>query len=78
LLIRQLSLPSKTSDAELGLAAEQRLGWKNQGITQLLQRAEVCSGMVKLSPREALELVQKLEQHIARLSLRAPYRWEKN
>ncbi len=78
LLVRQLGLPSKTPDAELGQAAEQRLGWKNQGITDLLQRAEACSRMDKLSPREALGLVQKLEQQTARLSPRAPSGREKN
>jgi hypothetical protein len=78
LLVRQLGLPAKTPDAELGQATEQRLGWKNQGITDLFQRAEACSRMDKLSPREALGLVQKLEQLTARLSLRAPSSREKN
>lgn len=78
LLLRQLALPSKTPDAEVGEAAEQRLGWKNQGIADLLVRAEASSHLTKLSPRTALDLVQKLEQQTARLSLRAPSLREKN
>ncbi len=77
LLLRQLSLPSQTPDAELARAAEQRLGWKNEGIADLLARAEASSHLAKLSPRTALDLVQKLEQHTSRLSLRAPSRREK-
>lgn len=78
LLSRQLALPSNSSDAELGQAAEQRLGWKDQGVTELLQRAESASRLPKLSPREAMNLVQKLERFTGLLSLRAPYRLERN
>jgi len=78
LLSRQLAMPSNSSDAELGQAAEQRLGWKDQGITELLQRAESSSRLVKLSPRKGLDLVQKLERFTGLLSLRAPYRLERN
>jgi hypothetical protein len=78
LLSRQLALPSNSPDAELGQAAEQRLGWKDQGITELLQRAESSSRLPKLPPREALDLVQKLERFAGLLSLRAPYRLERN
>jgi uncharacterized protein DUF4350 len=78
LLLRQLALPSKTPDGELGHAAEQRLGWKDQGIAELLVRAEASGHLTKLSPRTALDLVQKLDQQTARLTLRAPSRREKN
>lgn len=78
LLTRQLGLPSKTPDDELGRAAEQRLGWKDQGIADLLQRAEASTRNVKLSPRAALDLVQKLERLTARLSPRAASGREKN
>ena len=77
LLTRQLSLPSGTPDSELALAAEQRLGWKDSGLAELLRRAETSSSMPKLKPREALEIVRQLEQQAARLDVRAQYRQEK-
>ncbi len=78
LLTRQLGFPSNTPAAELATSAEQRLGWKDAGLAELLGRAEASCRMPKLSPRVALDLVQKLEQHSARLSIRTPLRKEKN
>ena len=77
LLTRQLSLSANTPDAELGVAAEQRLGWKDSGLAEVLQRAGTSSRLVKLSAREALDQVQKLEQHAAKLSVRRQIRQEK-
>jgi len=77
LLTRQLGLAAKTPDAQLAQAAEQRLGWKDSGLANLLGRAEASSRMEKLSPRHALDLVQNLERHAARLSVRPGIRWEK-
>ena len=77
LLARQLSLPSTTPDEELGRAAEQRLGWKDSGVGELLRRAAASAFAPKLHPREALEIVQKLEIQAARLVVRAPNRKEK-
>ena len=77
LLTRQLSLPSETPNAELAVAAEQRLGWKDSGLGELLRRAETSSYMTKLKPREGLELVRQLEQQASRLEVRAQYRQEK-
>jgi hypothetical protein len=70
LLTRQLSLPSNTPDFELGPAAEQRLGWKDGGTAELLDRAAKATGEARLKPSEALELVQKLEECAARLTVR--------
>jgi len=77
LLTRQLGMAPNTSDAELGQAAEQRLGWKDSGLAELLQRAATSSRMAKLSPRDALDQVQKLEQCAAKLDVRAQSRQEK-
>src|SRR6266567_4637035 len=77
LLTRQLGLAAKTPDAQLAQAAEQRLGWKDSGLANLLGRAEASSRMEKLSPRQALDLVQNLERHAARLSVRPGIRREK-
>jgi len=79
LLTRQLGLPGKISDAELAQAAEQRLGWKDSGLAGLLERAEAAGRPGRLPGlQEALGLVQKLEQHAARLQVRSQARQEKN
>jgi hypothetical protein len=64
--------------AELERSAKQRLGWKDAGLADLLGRAEASCRMPKLSPRVALDLVQKLEQYSARLNVRTQVRKEKN
>jgi hypothetical protein len=71
LLNRQLSLPSNTSDAQLAMAAEQRLGWKDSGLGVLLRRAEAARSEAKFSSHEGLKIVQELEQFATRLSARA-------
>jgi hypothetical protein len=77
LLTRQLSLPANIPDAALAQSAEQRLGWKNAGLATLLARALVSTRMAKLPPREALDLVQKLEGQAAKLTVRSQFRREK-
>jgi hypothetical protein len=77
LLTRQLGLPSTVTDQELGQAAEERLGWKESGIGDLLQQASKASHAGKLPPSEALDLVQKLERHAAKLTIRPAIRKEK-
>jgi hypothetical protein len=78
LLARQLGFPPNTPAAELARSAEQRLGWKDAGLADLLGRAEASCSMSKLSPRLGLDLVQKLEQNSARLSVRRQVQKEKN
>lgn len=77
LLTRQLGLPPNTADQELGQAAEERLGWKESGINDLLQEAANASHVGKLARSKALDLVQKLERHSARLTIRPKNRKEK-
>ncbi|MGB2623094.1 MAG: DUF4350 domain-containing protein [Candidatus Acidiferrum sp.] len=77
-LSRQLGLPSNTPDGELGLAAEQRLGWKDEGAGELLRRAAASKFVPKFSQRDALELVQSLERFTNRLTVRSRIRKEKN
>jgi hypothetical protein len=71
LLTRQLALPSTTPDQQLAEAAEQRLGWKRSGLAVSLHGAELAMHASKLPDREALEIVQKLENFAARLHVRA-------
>ena len=77
LLARQLGLPSNTTDQELGQAAEERLGWKESGIGDLLKQAADASHLEKLPRSEALDLVQKLERQAAKLTIRPTIRKEK-
>ena len=77
LLTRQLGLPSNTPDQELGQAAEERLGWKESGVSDLLQQAANASHAWKLPRGEALDLVQKLERQAAKLAIRPTIRKEK-
>jgi len=76
LLTRQLGLASNTPNPQLALAAEQRLGWKKSGLAESLQTAETAAHAPKLPSREALELVQKLEQFAAKLHVRAQFQRE--
>ncbi len=76
-LARQLGLPSITPDGELGLAAEQRLGWKDEGVGELLRRAATSKFAAKFSQHDALELVQSLERFTNRLTVRSRIRKEK-
>jgi hypothetical protein len=70
-------LPPNIPDAELAQSAEQRLGWKNSGLSPLLARAQVSTRVAKLPPREALDLVQQLEGWAAKLRIRPQIRPEK-
>jgi hypothetical protein len=77
LLTRQLGLASNAANAELTLAAEQRLGWKESGLGESLRRAEIAGQEKKLPSREALEIVQSLEKFRARLNVRVQFHREK-
>ena len=77
LLTRQLGLTSNTPDQELGQAAEERLGWKESGVSDLLQQAANASHVAKLPRSQALGLVQKLGRNAARLKIRPTTRKEK-
>ncbi|HKW64055.1 MAG TPA: DUF4350 domain-containing protein [Candidatus Acidoferrum sp.] len=77
LLTRQLGLSSTTPDQELGQATEERLGWKESGVGELLLRAANASRAEKSPRGEALDLVQKLERNAARLTIRPRNRKEK-
>ena len=69
LLTRQLGLSGDTSDVQLAQAAEQRLGWQNFAVENVLGRADVASRAARLKSREALQLVQDLERHAQKLEV---------
>ncbi len=78
LLTRQLGLPSDAPDAQLAVAAEQRLGWKNFTAENVLGRAEAAGHTARLKNREALDLVQDLERHAQKLEVHPRSSQEKN
>jgi Domain of unknown function (DUF4350) len=69
LLTRQFGLPGDTPDVQLAQAAEQRLGWKDFTVENVLGRADVASRAAKLKSRLALDLVQELERHAQKLEV---------
>ncbi len=71
LLTRQLNLPANSQDAELVAGAERRLGWKDLGLANTLRRAGAAKRVEQLPPREALKLVQELEEFAGKLRIRA-------
>jgi Domain of unknown function (DUF4350) len=77
LLTRQLNMPSNTRNPDLGQAAEQRMGWKDSGLGETLRQADAASRDIAVSPREALQIVQKLEEFAARLDVRSQIHREK-
>jgi len=77
LLSRQLGFSQDTPNAQLAMAAEQRLGWKNSGLADLLGRSGAASRVDHVPDGEALALVQKLENLAAKLTFRAQFRREK-
>jgi len=77
LLVRQLGFARDVSNAQLALAAEQRLGWKESTLGESLRRAEMATQGATLRPREALELVKNLGNFAARLGVRAQFQREK-
>jgi Domain of unknown function (DUF4350) len=78
LLTRQLGLPATVPNAELAQAVDQRLGWKDPGLADLMRRAEASSHFEKLRPRVALEIIQNLDLFADKLNVRAQFHQEKN
>jgi hypothetical protein len=76
LLTRQLALPKNTSNAELDQAAASRLGWRDSGLRETLVRADAAMA-TKVSSREALDIVRKLDDFTAKLNVRSQIRREK-
>jgi hypothetical protein len=62
-LLRRLALSSSISNAELDSAVRERLGWKQPGLMDILQRADKVSRESAASNAEALKIVQALEHY---------------
>jgi Domain of unknown function (DUF4350) len=62
-LLRRLALSSSVSNAELDSAVRERLGWKQPGLMDILQRSDKASRESVTSNAEALKIVQALEHY---------------
>jgi hypothetical protein len=70
-LTRRLALAPSAPNRQLDTAARERLGWKQPGLFDTLQRAERAAGAGDLSGSEALNLVQALEHYEVLFELKA-------
>lgn len=66
-LARRLRLPVDARDEVLARAAEERIGAREE-LGTTLTAAAAARGQARLPPRQALELVQKLEEHLKQLT----------
>ncbi|HEX3376404.1 MAG TPA: DUF4350 domain-containing protein [Candidatus Acidoferrales bacterium] len=62
-LLRRLALAASVSNAELDSAVRERIGWKQPGLMDVLQRADKASRERVTSNAEALKIVQALEHY---------------
>ncbi len=62
-LTRRLALASSISNMQLDAAVRERLGWKQPGLFDTLQRAEKGSRATELAGADALKIVQALEHY---------------
>jgi hypothetical protein len=69
-LIRQLGLPTKTSDADLANRAAKALAWNEEEFAGTLGRVQRAMTTVKLPDTDTLKLVQEIFDYASRLELR--------
>ncbi len=62
-LIRRLALAPTISNAQLDSAVRERLGWKQPGLMDTLQRAEKAGREIDIPAPDALKIVQALEHY---------------
>lgn len=62
-LLRRLALSSTVSNAQLDMAVRERIGWKQPGLMDILQRADKASRENATPNAEALKIVQALEHY---------------
>jgi hypothetical protein len=62
-LVRRLSLSASISNMQLEAAVRERLGWKQPGLLDTLQRAERDARETDVPVSEALKIVQALEHY---------------
>jgi len=70
ILTRHLRLPAATSDGVLAEAAHSRLGWKDDSLLEILNRAGAASRAVSLPADDAFTIIRDLEQLEEQLGLK--------
>jgi hypothetical protein len=63
ILTRRLALASSISNMQLDAAVRERLGWRQPGLFDTLQRAEKAAHAGELEGTDALKIVQALEHY---------------
>ncbi len=63
LLVRRLALAPLISNTQIDAAVRERLGWKQPGLIDVLQRAEKASRQTDVAGSDALTIVQALEHY---------------
>ena len=76
-LLRRLSLAPSISNLQLDAAVRERLGWKQPGLIDTLQRAERAARVSDVSGSDALRIVQALEQYEVLFGLKTRPKEEK-
>jgi len=71
-LTRRLALAPSISNVQLDAAVRERLGWRQPGLFDTLQRAEKAAQANELSGADALSLVQALEHYELLFDLKNP------
>jgi hypothetical protein len=62
-LVRRLALAPSISNVQLEAAVRERLGWKQPGLMDTLQRAEKAGRERDVASSDALKIVQALEHY---------------
>jgi hypothetical protein len=62
-LVRRLALAPSISNMQMDAAVRERLGWKQPGFMDTLQRAEKASREENVPGSDALKIVQALEHY---------------
>jgi len=71
-LVRRLALAPSISNMQLDAAVRERLGWKQPGLIDTLQRAEKAARATDVSGSDALKIVQALEHYEVLFGLKKP------
>jgi hypothetical protein len=75
--VRRLALAPSISNAQLDAAVRDRLGWKQPGLMDTLQRAEKATRERDVPGPEALKIVQALEHYEILFGLKTGHTQEK-
>jgi hypothetical protein len=76
-LVRRLALAPSISNMQLDVAVRERLGWKQPGFTDTLQRAEKAARESDVPGSDALKIVQALEHYEVLFGLKTRPKEEK-